>query len=411
MAQLNGTWQPGFGEVQRAFEANFVDYGEVGASVCVTVNGETVVDLWGGSVAGDSEEAAPWQADTLVTVFSCTKGATAICAHALADEGKLDLDAAVGDYWPEFATNGKERATVRMMLDHSVGVPAWREKLPSGSAYDWEYMVGRLEAEEPFWEPGTRHGYHMLSFGWTVGELVRRTSGRSLGANLAAICARVGNAGGPPSAKATPADFFIGLPEHEEHRVSKVIPYAADPANPSFMTQAVRADRKSITALGLLNQGGMNPNSRACHGAEIGGGGGLASARGLAGLYRPLALNDGGLVSQDHLPKMSEVAVATESDATLLIGTRFSLGFMKSMDNRRRPFGDHDSALLGASAFGHVGAGGSIGFADPACKLSVGYAMNRMGPGVLLNERGQGLVDAVYRCLGYRSNASGVWMA
>ena len=264
MAQLNGTWRPGFGEVQRAFERNFVDHGEVGASVCVTVNGETVVDLWGGTVAArtdaatveeptveepTAEEATAWEADTLVTVFSCTKGATAICAHVLADAGKLDLDAPVGDYWPEFATNGKEHATVRMMLDHSVGVPTWREKLPAGSVYDWDYMVGRLEAEEPFWEPGTRHGYHMLSFGWTVGELVRRASGRSLGAVLAEVAAKVGNVGGPPSVEQGPADFFIGLPESQEHRVSRVIPFLPDTAHPTHMTLAVRANRKSVTAL------------------------------------------------------------------------------------------------------------------------------------------------------------------
>jgi CubicO group peptidase (beta-lactamase class C family) len=285
-----------------------------------------------------------------------------------------------------------------MMLDHSVGVPAWREKLPAGSVHDWSYMVGRLEEEAPFWEPGTRNGYHMLSFGWTVGELVRRVSGRSLGTFLREEVA------GPAG-----ADVWLGLPEAEERRVARVIPFVPDPRSPSAFTEAVRRDRQGVSALALLNQGRFNPNAREAHAAEIGGGGGLASARGLADLYRPLALGGGDLVDPDTLVRMGEVAVATDCDATLLIPTRFSLGFMKSMDNRRRRSGDRESAILSSAAFGHVGAGGSIGFADPPARMSFGYAMNRMGPGMLLNERGQGLVDAVYRSLGYRSDASGVW--
>ena len=397
MAQINGTWQPGFGDVYRAFEQNFEVNGEVGAAVNVTVGGQTVVDLWGGVHAGKGDEE-PWQADTLVPVFSCTKGATAIAAHVLISAGKLDLEAHVIDYWPEFGAAGKERATVAMMLDHSVGLPTLRAKLPKGSVYDWDEMVSRLQGEAPFWEPGTRNGYHMLTFGWTVGELVRRASGGSLGTFFREAVA-----------KPAGADVWIGLPEAEEHRVAKIITFQPDPDKPSEFTLAVRADRSGISARALLNQGGFNPNSREAHAAEVGGGGGLASARGLAAMYRPLAMNDGTLVRADHLPYMSEVAVATHRDATLLMPTRFSLGFMKSMDNRRNA-GDKDSAILSSGAFGHVGAGGSIGFADPVAKMSFGYAMNKMGPGLLLNKRGQGLVDALYRSLGYRNSLSGVWV-
>ncbi len=162
-----------------------------------------------------------------------------------------------------------------------------------------------------------------------------------------------------------------------------------------------------------MNSGGFNPNDRACHAAEIGGAGGITNARGLAGMYAPLAcggsLGDVTLVDKATLERMGEVSVATNEDATLLIPSRFALGYMKSMDNRRNPNGDPDSVILSSTAFGHVGAGGSIGFADPAARLSVGYSMNRMGAGILLNERGQSLVDATYRALGYSSNASGVW--
>ena len=396
-APVSGTAHPDFAEVAEQFARNFDERGEVGASVCVTVDGETVVDLWGGRV-GTDEGAEPWQEDTLVVVYSTTKGFTALCAHLLVDRGLLDLDAPVAEYWPGFAKAGKERVTVRMVLDHSAGVPTWREKLPKGAAYDWEQMVSRVEEEAPFWEPGTRNGYHMLSFGWTVGELVRRVSGRSLGTFLR-----------EELAEPLGADVWVGLPESEEARVAPIIPFVPGPDYDSEFADAVKTDRSSLQALALLNGGGFSPNSRRAHAAEIGAGGGLATGRGIARLYQPFALGGGGVVSPDTVARMSEVAVATHRDAVLLLPTRFSLGFMKSMDNRRRSTGDRYSVVLGGAAFGHPGAGGSLGFADPAARMSFGYAMNRQGEGILLNERGQSLVDATYRCLGYRSDGSGVW--
>jgi len=182
---------------------------------------------------------------------------------------------------------------------------------------------------------------------------------------------------------------------------------------PSQFMQTVLSDMKSISALSLMNGGGFDPNSRDCHAAEIGGGGGISNARGLAGIYAPLAcggsLGDVKLVDARQLARMAEVSMATHQDATLLIPTRFALGFMKSMDNRGRAKGDRDSAVLSSTAFGHVGAGGSIGFADPACGLSFGYSMNQMGASILLNPRGQSLVDATYRALGYADDSSGFW--
>ncbi|MFN0027889.1 MAG: serine hydrolase domain-containing protein [Acidimicrobiales bacterium] len=398
---ISGTCTARFEAVSEAFRTNFEQHGEVGASVCVTIDGETVVDLWGGTQAtrdpGTEPEGDPWTADTMVTVFSCTKGAVALAAHVLADRGELDLNRLVSDYWPSFAAGGKADATVRMLLDHTVGVPSWREKLTNGEVYDFDAMAARCAAEEAFWQPGTQQGYHMLSFGWLIGEVIRRVSGMSLGAFLREAVAEPAG-----------ADFWLGVPEAELGRVSRVIPFMPDSAHPTAFTHTVRNDRKGVPALALLNQGGMNPNSSRCHTAEIGGGGGVSSARGLAQLYRRFAT--GEAVSGDTLGRMGRVAAATERDAVLGIATRFGLGFMTTMDNRSRPQGwDRDSCLLGEQAFGHVGAGGSIGFCDPLERLSVGYVMNRMGSGVLLNERGQGLVDAIYRSLGYQSNQSGAW--
>lgn len=402
-----GTCRPGFERVAEAFEKNLKEKGEIGASVCLTVSGETVVDLWGG--VADPKSNAPWTRDTVSIVFSCTKGATALCAHVLASRGELDLDAPVAELWPEFAQHGKERVTTRMMLDHSSAVPAVRAKVKEDGPYDWAYMTERLAAEVPFWEPGTRNGYHGFTFGWTVGEMVRRTSGKSLGTFFREEIA------GPLG-----LDFWIGLPEEIEPRVAPIVPHvykAADAVTP-FMRD-LATNKESIAALFYFNNGAWRSggaNTRAGHAAEIGAANGITNARGLAGMYAPLANGGGDLVDATTLARMGEVSMATHDDATLRIPTRFALGFMKSMDNRKRSLaaklwgGDCDSVILGSSAFGHVGAGGSLGFADPVAGLSFGYTMNRMGPGLLMNERGQSLVDAAYLSLGYRNKDGGVWV-
>lgn len=399
--RVAGKIHPDFDGVRDAFVANFSEREEVGASVSLSVEGETVVDLWGGQV--DLEGSAPWEEDTVSLVFSVTKAATALCAHLLIERGQMDLHGKVTDYWPEFGQAGKENVTVAMMLNHSVGLPAFREKVKEGGFYDWDYMVGLLERQEPFWEPGTRNGYHMVSFGWTVGELVRRVSGKSLGTFFA-----------DEFAKPLGLDFWIGLPEAIEPRVSKMIPYPITPDMPvTEFTTALMTQPESISALSLLNGGNhslASPDSREAHAAEIGGGGGISNARSLAKLFAPLANGGGGWFSPDSIARMSEVSMATQRDATLLIPSRFALGFMKSMDNRHKPHGNIESAIIGDRAFGHVGAGGSIGFADPDCHLAFGYTMNQMGAGLLLNERGQAVVDAAYSALGYRSNAPGVWV-
>jgi CubicO group peptidase (beta-lactamase class C family) len=242
----------------------------------------------------------------------------------------------------------------------------------------------------------------MMTFGWTVGELVRRVSGRSLGTFFQDEIA------GPLG-----LDFWIGLPEQIEPRVAPIRPFVPSGA-PTLneFAVALTTDPASISALSLLNTGGFaltGHSSREAHAAELGGGGGITNARGLAGMYAPLAGGGGTLVSTDDVIRMSQTSMATQQDATLLIPTRFGLGFMKSMDNRHRPTGHIETMLIGDRAFGHAGAGGSLGFADPDCGLAFGYSMNQMGAGILLNSRGQSLVDAAYRCLGYRTNAPGVW--
>lgn len=411
--EVAGFCDPRFQRVADEFVQNFQERGEVGASVCVTLEGETVVDLWGGSAAPAA--GTPWKENTLCMVWSSTKGATSLCAHILASRGELDLDAPVARYWPEFAQAGKEAIPVKMLLNHQAGVPGVREPLPDGAFFDWDYMVSMLAKQEPFWRPGSMHGYHALTFGWLVGEVVRRVSGKSLGTFFR-----------EEVAEPLGLDFWIGLPEEHENRVSLIIP--ADPPSaegpiPPFYAAAM-TDPTSMQMTVLFNTGGymipgpdgvMGFNLRAARAAEIGAASGMTNARGLAGMYAPLAnggsLNGISLVSCDTIARMAAVSSASGLDATLLAPTRFALGYAKSVDNRREPSCTvDDSLILSEEAFGHPGSGGSIGFADPAIAMSFGYAMNRMGGGLGLNSRGQSLVDAVYQSLGYTSNASGAWI-
>ena len=405
---VEGTCEPRFASVAEEFERNLGQRGEVGASVCVTVDGETVVDLWGG--VADPATGRSWDRDTIGVVWSCTKGAAALCAHMLVSRGLLDLDALVIDYWPEFGKNGKDAVTVRMLLSHQAGLAAIREPLPEGALTDWDLVCGLLADQEPLWEPGTRNGYHALTFGHLAGELVRRIDGRSLGTFF---CDEVA---GPLG-----IDFWIGLPAEHDARVAPTIP-ADPPASeadvPAFFAKAM-TEPTSLQGLVVMNSGGlMMPgaiDTREVYGAEIPAANGISNGRGLAGMYRPLAL--GGtfdnvtLVDETTLAAMGRVEVATARDATILYPTRFGLGFMKPIDNLAHG-GVENSVLLAEEAFGHCGMGGSLGFADPKARLSLGYTMNKQGGGLGMNHRGQALVDAVYRTLGYRqADGGGIWFA
>jgi len=395
---IAGFCAPEFTGMLDAFRANFTERDEVGASVCLVLAGEPVVDLWGGwtSPATEAEPAAAWEQDTISIVYSCTKGAAALCLHRLVEQGKIAYETKVADVWPAFAAGGKEATTVAMMLCHTSPVPHVREPIRPGGLTDWDYMVGRVEAEEAFWEPGTQQGYHALTYAWTVGNLARILAGKPLGVYFAEEFA------GPLG-----LDFHIGLPEDCEARVAPMI--APNPAEINFASrffQHVTGKPGSLPALFLGNQGGANFNSREIHAAEIASANGITNGRGLAGLYAPLANGGAGYFKPETIQRMGRVTAATMSDAVLMQPMRFAMGFMASADNRAN---GADSLLLGESAFGHVGMGGSVGFADPDAGIGFGYTMNRMGPGILLNARGQSLVDAAYMGLGWSSNASGAW--
>ena len=367
---------------------NFRQRGEKGACVSVIYEGQTVVDLWMGHE--DPAGHVPWQADTVLPLFSNTKLATAICLHQLVDRGLVALDAPVAEYWPAFAQNGKADIPVSALLNHTAGLPALRRRVRNAGYTDWDYMTKALERETPFWEPGTAVGYHMVNFGWLVGELVRRISGQSLGAYFEQHVRQP-----------TGTDFYIGLPRTEYSRVAPVTlpPLTLRRVLTSPFLRKLLFDKKSIPFLAVVNTGRFTPNKKIYWPAEIGGAGGIGNARGLANMLRPLAENDGTLLSPEGVDRLATPSASTRRDLTLTIPTRFSLGAMLRMDNPG-PSSNGRSLRIPDGAFGHTGIGGSVSFADPGQRIAFSYGMTQLGSGLFVNERGQSLIDAVYQSLG-----------
>jgi CubicO group peptidase (beta-lactamase class C family) len=402
---IQGHCDDRFDEVAAIFEQRIADGTELGASFCATVGGDTVVDLWGGHA--DPERSRAWDKDTTTVVMSSTKGATALAAHLLVLRGALDLDAPVAAYWPEFAANGKDGVLVRHLLNHQAGVPALREPLPAGGFFDWELVTSRLAAEAPFWEPGTRHGYHALTFGFLVGEVVRRVSGRSLGTFVADEIA------GPLG-----LDLHIGLPDAQHAHVAPLVPPpmpGPGDAIPAFYMQAM-TDPASLPALVLANTGGyMDPggwNAPDALRAEIPAAGGVTNARALAGMYRAV-VHDRRIgdteIPPEHLALMASVQSAGGMDATLSSPGRWTLGFLKA-GSAPRGVEPPSTIALSDDAFGHTGNGGSFGFADPGCDASFAFVMNQMSMSMGLTPTGQALVDALYRALGYQRRTGDLWV-
>ena len=385
---IKGSCHEDFQEVAETFAQNFNKYAEIGSSVCVVVDGEMKVDLWAGYK--NEQKTDEWNKDTLSVAFSSTKAALALCAHLLIDREELDTKAKVTKYWPEYGKKGKEDTTVEMILNHSAGLPALRTQVKEGGFFDWEYMVGLLENEEPFWIPGEETGYHMMTTGWLIGELIRRVSGKSLGQFFNDEVRQPYN-----------LDYWIGLPESQDERVATVIPFKASSSDkPSGFATAFRTNPNSMQKLSLTNTGGYDYNEKETHRAQIGGVGGITNARSLAGMFTPLAQNNEKLLSKSLVKRLSESSVKSGIDNMLLFPTNFSEGFMLHMDNRGRFEGEGGSFIIGPNAFGHVGFGGSSAtFADPDYKISFGYLVNKLGGEYLINERGQSLITASYNCI------------
>jgi CubicO group peptidase (beta-lactamase class C family) len=383
---IDGECDKRFENVRKAFAENFQQRGELGAAVSIVIDGRPVVDLWGGHT--DQAKTRPWKRDTLVNVYSTTKGFTATCAHRLIDQGKLDPDEPVATYWPEFAQAGKKELPVRYILSHRAGLPAIRKPLAEDAIYHWDTMVSALAEQEPWWQPGTRHGYHALTIGWLVGEVIQRIIGKGLGTYFRTEIA-----------EPLGLDAHIGLDAKHDARVSDLLPAGPpEPGQPDLFAEAEK-DPEGPTAKAFLNPPLLTKpevvNTRAWRAAEIGAGNAHTTARSLARLYGALAR--GGEVDGYRIvrPEALERFWAEQSygpDQVLMqLTTRFSMGFMLSQPGMG--FGPN------IKAFGHPGAGGSLGFADPVKKIGFGYTMNQMANGLLIDARAYALFNAFYAAL------------
>jgi len=382
-ARVQGDCPARFNRVRDAFERNFAD-GEVGGALAVTLDGQLVVDLWGGYA--DAARTRPWERDTIVNVYSTTKGMTAICANRLIEAGRLDLDAPVATYWPEFARAGKKTLPVRYLLTHQAGLAAISTPVPSHKRYDWDFMTSALAAQRPWWEPGTQHGYHALTFGYLVGEVVRRIDGRTLGTYFREEIA-------------TPlgVDFHIGLDARDDARCADMIPAPPPPPGAPNLFAAITQQPDSMIAkvFGNPRLDTAEVNTRAWRGSEIPAANGHGGARGLARVYGALACGgdlDGVHVLSPQTIERANTEYAFGPDAVLApLQTRFGLGFF--LTQPMIPFGPNPRA------FGHPGAGGSLAFADPDARLGFAYVMNQMQMGLAGDARGFGLIFEVYHAL------------
>ena len=401
---VDGYCDERFIEAKKVFEESIDSGFELGCAITMEVEGEVVLDLWGGHA--DLDKTKEWKEDTIVNVFSTTKGMAAICLLQLVEKGLIDLDAPVSQYWPEFAASGKETIPVRYLLCHRSGLCGVREPLDQGSFADWELICSELAKQEPFWEPGTAHGYHAITYGHLVGEVVRRVSGKSIGKYFNDEIAMPLN-----------LDFWIGLPEDKFNRVTDINPdkpgllqkilmpilsklprsLAPDPLKMllDFTDPTTPAGAAFNNPKMSMHTGEMEANTTKWRKAEIPAANGHGTARSIAKLYGALAI--GGSRDGVHVlsPETIEMARQTESDGKdLVLGrlhTRFGLGFM---------LGTEDVSMgPNKDALGHGGAGGSLGFADPDNKISLGFTMNQMHPGVTAWKTATDVAESVYNTL------------
>lgn len=381
---VHGSVKPGFERVKEAFAENFNSFGDVGASLAVMLDGEMVVDLYGGYA--DAQRTRPWERDTIVNTYSTTKGMTAICMNQLIEQGLVDPEAPVAKYWPEFAANGKESLPVKYLLSHRAGLPAVDAMLSRETQYDWQPLVDALAAQKPWWEPGTRHGYHAVTFGHLNGEVIRRVTGKTVGQYFQE------NVAGPLG-----VDFYIGLPEHFDPRVAEMIPAPLPVLDANHPLTKAFMDPTSMTfkAFMITPEPMLNPtymNTREWRGAEVPAANGHGNARALATIYGALAR--GGEVNGVRILREETVQAAIQEqsygeDAVLFMPLRFGRGFfLEAPEYGLTP---------NCSLFGHPGMGGSFGLGDHDAKLGLGYTMNKMiVDNLMLDPRWDALLKAIY---------------
>ena len=376
---INGFCDERFAKVHAAFERNFSEFGDVGASFAATVEGEFVVDLWAGHA--DKARTRPWQEDTIVNVYSTTKTMSFLTAFMLADRGLLDFNAKVTDYWPEYGQNGKQDTEVRHFMSHSAGVPGFDPAFDGAEQlYDWSGCIANLEQQAPWWAPGSQSGYHAITQGYLIGELVRRISGRSIGQFFR-----------EEIAEPLGADFHIGMEASVFPRVAEMIPDDA-PAAGGFADM----DPMSITArvFASAQAGTEAVNTAPWRQAEIPAAGGHGNARAVVRAQTPLA-NDGKAFGVEVLSpagcRYMQQQQTDGPDAVLMMPIRFGLGYAFPSD--LMPMSPNEAAMFWG------GAGGSTIVVDQPARICLSYVMNQMRAAIVGDRRGGGLGKAFYECL------------
>jgi CubicO group peptidase (beta-lactamase class C family) len=376
MSDIAGVCDPKFSEARDILAASIDSGNDVGASFAVTIGGEMVVDIWGGH--RDETASAPWQEDTLVNVYSTTKTMSFLCALVLADRGQLDFDRNVVDYWPEFAQNGKERVKVWHLMNHAAGLSGMDDLMSAEDMYDWDKMVALLAAQAPWWEPGSASGYHAITQGYLIGEVVRRITGKTLGTYFQEEIA------GPLG-----ADFFIGVPPSELHRISRLIPFgqgaAPDGGDPESI--AARTFRSPFA-------GAEHSWTDGWRRAEIPAANGHGNARSVAKLQAPLACK-GSAFGVDLMSAETATSVMTPriSGTDLVLGVPLSFGLGFGLVSELVPLSPNKNACFWG------GWGGSNILVDQDAQMSVAFVMNKMHDGVMGDPRSLALLQAIYKAL------------
>jgi CubicO group peptidase (beta-lactamase class C family) len=381
---INGQADESFGAVADAFRRNFDEREELGAAFCLYVDGERRVDLWAG--VADSTTGAEWEEDTVALVFSTTKGMTALCIARLVDSGALAYDDPVAAHWPEFATAEKDHITVEQLLSHQAGLIGVDAPISFDEIMSVTPVIESLQSQSPLWEPGTAHGYHAITFGWLAGELLARVDGRRIGQYLQ-----------EEIADPLGLDMWIGLPESEEPRVARLEspPFPDDPELVAHYQRLYARDAYGYRALALdgrISTAGDNHfNLRAVHATEMPGANGITDARSLARMYAATIDEVDGirLLGRDAMNAARTERVGGP-DLTLLVPSRFGAGFWLH---------DESAPMIQDGSFGHPGAGGSLGYANPELGIGYGYVMNRMGAALTGDPRTIALNDAVLSCI------------
>jgi CubicO group peptidase (beta-lactamase class C family) len=372
---VQGFAQDRFAGVKEVLAANLASGADIGASFCATINGETVVDIWGGHA--DPEKTRPWERDTIINVYSTTKTMAALTALLLADRGVIDLHAPVARYWPEFAAGGKQDVTVAHLLSHSAGLSGWKEPIAKADFYDWDKCTSLLAEQEPFWAPGSKPGYHAVTQGYLVGEVIRRATGKSIGTVFR-----------EEIAEPLGADFHIGLDAAHDHRVADLQPPSA--------SAAIGAQAPSDLVRNMAMNPGidvMETRKRDWRGAEIPAAGGTGNARSVAEIHTILA--NGGVARGKRFLSEAGCRKALDcqvegTDLILGIPVRFGMGF--GLAGGMTPLPNESSCYWG-------GYGGSIIIIDMENRATYSYVMNKMEGTTSGDVRGFGLVMSVMQAM------------